>query len=448
MTPAAHESKLDADRPPLAERMRPTSLAEVVGQEAVLAENGVLPALLASARPPSLILWGPPGCGKTTIARIIAATLKREPVAISAVTSGVKDVKEIVERSREAIAAGKPATLLFVDEIHRFNKAQQDAFLGPVEEGSLILIGATTENPSFELNSALLSRCRVLPLVPLGKEPLRALLERALSDRDRGLGALGLVLDDDAKSWLVDRADGDARALLTDIEWVAIGCERQGSPAADLALVARILSRKAPRYDKSGEEHFNVISALHKSIRGSDVQASLYWLARMIEGGDDPLYVARRLVRIASEDIGAADPQALPLCVAARDAVHFLGMPEGALALAEAIVYLATAPKSDRVYRAYSAAVEAVNQTGTLPVPLAIRNAPTGLMKDLGYGKGYVTPHESAAGHRIEFMPDALKGRVFYEPREIGFEREIVKRMRYFESLRDDPARRDRSGND
>lgn len=424
------------DRPPLAERMRPRSLEEVVGQEQILSGNGVLPALLKSARPPSLILWGPPGCGKTTIARIIAAALEREPVCISAVTSGVKDLKEIVERSRESLASGRPATLLFVDEIHRFNKAQQDAFLGPVEDGTLILVGATTENPSFELNAALLSRCRVLTLQTLEKEHLATLLERALTDRERGLGVLELVLDDAAKAWLVDRADGDARALLTDLEWVAIGCEQQGVPAADLALVSRILARKAPRYDATGEEHYNVISALHKSIRGSDVQAALYWLARMIEGGEDPLYIARRLVRIASEDVGAADPQALPITVAAREAMHFIGLPEGALALAEAVVYLATAPKSDRVYRAYSAAVEAVRATGTLPVPLAIRNAPTTLLKDLGYGKGYVTPHESSAGHRIQFLPDALKTRVFYDPKEIGFEREIVKRMKYFEALR------------
>ncbi len=409
----------------------------MVGQEEVLGAGGVLPALLKSARPPSLILWGPPGCGKTTIARIIGATLKREPVAISAVTSGVKDIKEIVEKARENVAAGRGATLLFVDEIHRFNKAQQDAFLGPVEDGTLILIGATTENPSFELNSALLSRCRVLPLKPIERSDLMKLLDRAMLDKERGLGSLELVLEPEAKQWLVDRADGDARALLTDLEWVAIGCEQQGSPGADLALVSKILARKAPRYDATGEEHYNVISALHKSIRGSDVQASVYWLVRMLEGGEDPLYIARRLVRIASEDIGAADPQALSVTIAAREAVDFLGMPEGVLALVEAAVYLATAPKSDRVYRAYNEAVAEIASSGTLPVPLEIRNAPTGMMKGMGYGKGYVTPHESEAGYKIQFMPDAIRDRVFYDPKEIGFEREILKRMQYYKSKRE-----------
>jgi putative ATPase len=300
----------------------------------------------------------------------------------------------------------------------------------------LILIGATTENPSFELNSALLSRCRVVPLEPLSREALAKLLSRALADRERGLGELGLALDDGAREWLLDRADGDARALLTDLEWVALGCEQQGVKEATRDQVAALLARKAPRYDATGDEHYNLISALHKSLRGSDVQAGVYWLARMLEGGEDPLYVARRLVRFASEDVGAADPQALVVAIAARDAIDFIGMPEGALALAEAVVYLATSPKSDRVYRAYSEAVEEVRRSGTLPVPLAIRNAPTRLMKDLGYGKGYVTPHESEAGDRLQFLPDALAGRAFYEPKELGFEREIGKRMAYYAERR------------
>ncbi|MHC4935804.1 MAG: replication-associated recombination protein A [Planctomycetota bacterium] len=424
------------DRAPLAERMRPRSLAEVVGQEHLLGERGLLPPLLSSGRPPSLILWGPPGCGKTTIARLIATELDRPPVRISAVTSGVREVKEIVARSREERAAGGRATLLFVDEIHRFNKAQQDAFLGPVEDGSIILVGATTENPGFELNSAILSRCRVLVLEPLGEGALAALLERALADAERGIGSAPPPLDAEGKALLVARADGDARALLTDLEWVALGAGRAGLDRVSPAEVTRILSTRPPRHDRAGDQHYDSISALHKSLRGSDVQAGLYWLARMLEGGADPLAIVRRLVRFASEDVGAADPDALRHAVAARDAVHFLGMPEGALALAELVVILATAPKSDRVYRAYSAAVEAVRRTGTLPVPPEVRNAPTGLARALGHGAGYHSPHRDPRGLLVPFLPEELRGERFYEPGELGFEREIAKRITYWEQLR------------
>lgn len=424
------------ERPPLAERMRPQTIDDLVGQGNLIGEGGVLRSLLESGRPPSLILWGPPGCGKTTVARIIARVLDRPPEQISAVTSGVKEVKEIVARARDHLAVGGSATLLFVDEIHRFNKAQQDAFLGPVEEGVVILVGATTENPSFELNAALLSRCRVLVFQSLDDDALETLLDRALINGENGLGDNPLPLDPDARQLLIARADGDARALLTDLEWIALGTAARESESISPDDVAAILATRAPRYDKSGEEHFNTISALHKSLRGSDVQAGLYWLARMLEGGEDPLYVARRLVRFATEDVGTADPQALPLAVAARDAIHFLGMPEGALALAETVVYLATAPKSDRVYRAYAAAAEAVRRHGTLPVPPEVRNAPTRLMKDLGYGKGYRSPHLDPEGLLVPFRPPEVSRETYYDPAPIGFEREIAKRIDYWESAR------------
>ncbi len=419
---------------PLAERMRPRSFDEMVGQRRLLGPDGVVARLLSGERPPSLILWGPPGCGKTTVARIAAETIGLPPHSISAVTSGVKEIKSIVAKAKAAIEAGGHPTLLFVDEIHRFNKAQQDSFLGPVEDGTIVVIGATTENPSFELNAALLSRCRVVTLEPLARDDLRGLLDRALSDPERGLGARSLTLDEPLVELLIDSADGDARALLTDLEWIAAGFEDSDSPVS--ADAARELLSRIPRYDKSGEEHFNLVSALQKSIRGSDVQAGLYWLARMLEGGEDPLYVARRLVRIASEDVGAADPQALVIAMAAKESTHFLGLPEGALALAECVVYLATAPKSDAVYRGYQAAVDEVRRSGSLPVPMEIRNAPTGLMKDLGYGKGYRSPHADPGGLNVPFLPETLRGRRFYEPKELGFEREIEKRMAYFERLR------------
>ncbi|MFN0057326.1 MAG: replication-associated recombination protein A [Planctomycetota bacterium] len=426
-------------RPPLAERMRPNCFDELVGQRELFGPEGLVRRLLREGRPPSLILWGPPGCGKTTVARLIAGALALQPVAISAVTSGVKELKEIIAAARASLATGGAPTLLFVDELHRFNKAQQDSFLGPVEDGTLILIGATTENPSFELNAPLLSRCRVLVLKELGRVELRDILHRALTDRERGLGDQHLRLAPSLEELLIDSCAGDARALLTDLEWLAVGlaaARRESSAEPISPEEARDVLTRLPRYDKNGDEHFNTISALHKSLRASDVQAGLYYLARMLESGDDPLYVARRLVRFATEDIGAADPQALVIAIAARDAVHFLGMPEGALALAELVVYLATAPKSDRVYRAYNSAADIVRRTGNLPIPLDVRNAPTRLMKELGYGAGYQSPQQDAAGWRVTLFPAALKERNYYEPREIGFEREIAKRMRYYDELR------------
>lgn len=441
------------DGRPLAERMRPRSFDEVVGQARLLGPDGVLRAVLDEGRTPSLILWGPPGCGKTTIARLVAEHLDRDPVSISAVTSGVKELKEIIARARDDQRAFGQGTLLFVDEIHRFNRSQQDTFLGPVEEGLLVLIGATTENPSFELNSALLSRCRVIPFEPLERADLGRLLDRALTDRERGLGTIGLALSDDLRELLLDVADGDARALLTDLEWLATAWRKTRAdvddPSAMTASEAREVLTRLPRYDKAGEEHYNLLSALHKSLRGSDAQAGLYWLARMLEGGEAPLVIARRLVRFASEDVGLADPQALALANAAREAVEFLGLPEGNLALAEAVVYLASAPKSDRIYRAFARAVDAARRYGALPVPLAIRNAPTRTMKELGYGQGYHVPHgdsesgdaDDDRGHRVRFLPEVLHDARFYRPREIGFEREIKKRMEYFERLREEARR-------
>lgn len=427
---------------PLAERMRPRSLDEVRGQPGLVGPGGTLAPLLNRGRPPSLVLWGPPGCGKTTIARIISREVGLEPVAISAVTSGVAEIKSIVEKARISIANDGPATLLFVDEVHRFNKAQQDAFLGPLEDGTLILIGATTENPSFELNGALLSRCRVLTLKILDSASLREILDSAIDDEERGLGG-ELEFDEESKKSIVSHADGDARALLTDLEWIALGAEDRGITRIEGNLVGELLSWRGARHDRSGDQHFDTISALHKSLRGCDVQAALYWLARMLEGGDDPLYVARRLVRFATEDVGSADPQALALTIAARDAVHFLGMPEGALALAEAVVHLASAPKSDAVYRGYSAAAQAVREHGSLPVPREVRNAPTQLMKELGHGTGYLNPHRDGRGLSVPFLPEKLRGVTFYRPQEIGFEREIAKRMRWWQKLREENTRED-----
>ena len=422
--------------PPLAERMRPRSLDQVFGQPGLVGPGGALPPLLTGGRPPSLVLWGPPGCGKTTIARIISREIGLEPVAISAVTSGVREIKSIVEEARASLEADGPPTLLFVDEVHRFNKAQQDAFLGPLEDGTLILIGATTENPSFELIAPLLSRCRVLTLKSLDDDSLATILDLAISDEDRGLGG-ELRFDEGARRSLIAHADGDARVLLSDLEWIALGAADRGVTAVDTPLTGELLSWRGARHDRAGDQHYDTISALHKSLRGSDVQASLYWLARMLEGGDDPLYVARRLVRFATEDIGSADPHALSLTIAARDAVHFLGMPEGALALAEAVVHLASAPKSDALYRAYSEAADAVRRHGSLPVPKEVRNAPTQLMKEMGHGAGYINPHRDRRGLSVPFLPEELRGSTFYRPGKIGFEREIEKRMRWWQDLRE-----------
>ncbi|HUG42153.1 MAG TPA: replication-associated recombination protein A [Longimicrobiales bacterium] len=413
---------------PLAARMRPRTLDEFVGQEHILGPGRALRELIEKDEVGSLILWGPPGTGKTTIARIIAERTAARFVPFSAVTEGVPRVREIVKEADARVRATGRRTILFCDEIHRFNKAQQDAFLPHVEAGTISLIGATTENPSFEVIGALLSRSRVFVLEGLDADDLEAVLRRALADPERGLGGRGLEADDEALTLLAREADGDARRALNALETAAALAGSDGR--IDESRAREALQRRFARYDKGGEEHFNVISALHKAVRGSDPDAALYWLARMLEGGEDPLYIARRLIRMAIEDIGLSDPAALGLAVSARDAFQMLGSPEGDLALAEAAVYLATAPKSNRLYAAFGAARAAAREGPAEPVPLHIRNAPTRLMEDLGYGKGYRYAFEDEAHFTAqEYLPDSLRGTRFYEPSGFGHEKRIGERL-------------------
>ena len=418
---------------PLASRMRPLTVEEFLGQEDLLGEGKPLREMIESDRISSMILWGPPGCGKTTLARIVARRTGMTFQPLSAVTSGIKDVKRVIEGARAERNAGGTGTILFVDEIHRFNKAQQDAFLPHVEEGVVTLIGATTENPSFEVIAPLLSRSQVFCLRPLRAEEIKTLVDRALADPERGLKRPDLVVEDEGKAAIARLSDGDARRAYNLLE-VAAGLARKDR--IDAETVQGAAQSRVLIYDKAGEEHYNLISALHKGLRGGDADASLYWLARMIEAGEDPLYLARRMVRFASEDVGLADPQALPLAIAAMEAVRFIGLPEGELALAELAIYLALAPKSNRVYRAWGAAKREVSEKGTLPVPMEIRNAPTGLMKDLGYGKGYVYPHEVEEGVVDQrYLPEGLSGG-YYRPRDAGFEQEMKKRLDRWKELR------------
>ncbi len=423
---------------PLADRMRPRTLDEVLGQEEILGQGRLLRRLLDAGRLPSLLLWGPPGSGKTTLARLLAARAGARFEPLSAVTGGVADVRRAVKEARERRATGG-STVLFVDEIHRFNRAQQDALLPHVEDGTITFVGATTENPSFEVNGALLSRTRVVVLRPLDGDALRTLLRRALGDAERGCGGRGVALEPEAEAALVAAADGDGRRLLNLLE-AAVDGAREDGPGGGLrvsaALVGEALQRTL-RHDAAGDSQYDLASALQKSIRDSDPDGGVYWLTRMLEAGEDPLFVARRLVRMASEDVGLADPQALPLAVAARDAVHFLGMPEGALALAELAVYLALAPKSNSVGAAYGAARAAVEERGSLPVPLHLRNAPTPLLEGLGHGAGYVYAHDVPDGVTgQEMLPAGLEGRRFYEPRDRGFEREMIRRLRWWRERR------------
>jgi putative ATPase len=423
-----------ANAQPLAARMRPRTLDEFVGQRHLLAPGKPLREAIERGVVGSMIFWGPPGSGKTTLARLIARYADREFVPFSAVTEGVPRVREIVAEANERLQLGR-GTILFVDEIHRFNRGQQDAFLPSVESGTITLVGATTENPSFEINGALLSRMRVFVLEQLTVEDITGLLRRALADPERGLAALGLTVDEDALALMATEADGDARRALTVLEAAATHVGAGGHVSAEVARGA--LQKRFARYDKAGEEHYNLISAYHKALRGSDPQGALYWLARMIEGGEDPMYIARRTVRFAAEDIGLADPQALQIAIAARDTYHFLGSPEGELALAEAAVYLATAPKSNRVYEAWNAALDMARESPAEPVPLHIRNAPTRLMKELGYGRGYQYAHAVPEAYiPQEYLPERLRGTVLYEPGPFGFEKEVAKRLAWWAELK------------
>jgi putative ATPase len=432
-----HAQKTAASSMPLAERMRPRNLNEFVGQHKAVGAGSLIRHAIETDRVFSMILWGPPGCGKTTLARIIAGETRSYFVHFSAVLSGVKEIRAVIEKARNQQKMYRKRTILFVDEIHRFNKAQQDAFLHHVESGLITLIGATTENPSFEVIAPLLSRCRVITLEHLSEADIGGIIELALNDPERGLGACQLKLAAEARDFIIRIADGDGRVALNSLEVAAslvMTKEKPASPSSagtiTLKDVEAAIQQKALVYDKDGEAHYNVISALHKSLRGSDPDAALYWLARMLAAGEDPFYIARRMVRFAAEDIGNADPQALGIALSAMEAFKFLGHPEGELALVQAAVYLATAPKSNSIYAAFGKVNAVIRKTGSLPVPLHIRNAPTRLMKDLGYGKDYKYAHNyEKAIVPQEYLPDQIKGQRFYFPSNRGFEKKIKDRL-------------------
>ncbi len=418
---------------PLAARMRPAAFDEFVGQEHLVGKERVLRKAIEADQLPSIILWGPPGSGKTTLAYIVANVTNSHFSPISAVSAGVSDLRRIVEEAKERRKLNQKRTILFIDEIHRFNKAQQDAILPFVEDGTATLIGATTENPSFEVISPLLSRCRVFTLNPLTEEEIQVIIGRAIKDKERGLGGLNIELADDALSHLMAMSNNDARIALNALEMAALTTPpgADGKRHIPLSTIEEAVQHRALLYDKAGEQHYDLISALHKSMRGSDPDASLYWLGRMLEAGEDPLYVARRIVRFASEDIGMADPQALVVAMAAQQAVHFIGLPEGNLALAEAAVYMATAPKSNSLYRAYSRVQEEIKRGPNESVPLHLRNPVTSLMKGMGYGKGYKYAHDHP-GHFVEQqnLPDSLQGKRFYTPSDQGYEKQIIARLK------------------
>jgi putative ATPase len=446
---AANRDQQRDARAPLAAKMRPRSLDELVGQESVVGPGTLLRRAIETDRLSSIILWGPPGAGKTTIARVIAGTTRAHFISMSAVTSGVQDLRNAIKEANEHLGMDGQRTVLFIDEIHRFNKAQQDAILPHVEDGTVILIGATTENPSFEVNSPLLSRSRVVRLQALTDADIRRILVRALNDTERGIGKLNATLTDDALDLLINLSNGDARFALNTLEYASAGVGYAEHPVITRELVTEAAQRRAATYDKTGDDHFDAISALHKTIRGSDADAALYWLARMLERGDDPLYVARRLVRFASEDVGLADPQALQIAMAAQQAVHFIGLPEGALALAELVVYLALAPKSNAIYRAWGDARRDVEETRNDPVPIHLRNAPTKLMADEGYGKGYKYAHDFEGGIVAQQnRPANVANNAYYHPTDRGFEVELNRRLarvRDVYARQNDPGAEDES---
>lgn len=415
---------------PLADRLRPQTLGDVLGQDHVLGPDGLLTAMLDAGRLGSLIFWGPPGTGKTTIARLLAGEAGLFFVQMSAIFSGVQDLRKVFEAAKVRRSDGQ-GTLLFVDEIHRFNRAQQDGFLPYMEDGTIVLVGATTENPSFELNPAVLSRAQVLVLNRLDEDALEALLKRA-----EGLEGRSLPLEASARAQLIDMADGDGRYLLNLAEEI-MSALPEGAEPLDIEKLTKLVQQRAPLYDKSGDGHYNLISALHKSVRGSDVDASLYWLARMLSGGEDPLFITRRLVRMAIEDIGMADPQAVIQANMAKDVYGFLGSPEGELALAQAVIYLASAPKSNAAYTAFKSAMRSAKETGSVSPPKHILNAPTKLMKQEGYGSGYQYDHDTEAGFSgQDYFPDDMERQEFYKPVQRGFERDIAKRLEYWAKLR------------
>jgi len=428
-------SQVSRSHIPLAERMRPTSIENFVGQEELLGEGRLLDKLIRQKKIPSLLLWGPPGSGKTTLAKILALDMTADFIFFSAVLSGVKEIREIVTKAEKRKIEANVQTILFVDEIHRFNKAQQDAFLPHVESGLLTLIGATTENPSFQVIAPLLSRCRVLVLKPLSIENLEVILRRTLKDTKNGLGLHNFQIEEKAMEHICSLADGDARTALNILEVAADLAEsaddrKESGSIITLHAAEEASQRRHLRYDTAGEEHYNQISALHKSLRDSDPDGALYWLARMLAAGEDPLYIARRLIRFASEDVGIADPQAISIAVSCRDAYHMLGSPEGELALVEAAVYLSTAPKSNALYMAYKAARRDIEKKGSLPVPFHIRNAPTRLMRELNYGKGYQYAHDDAEGLvDQEHLPEELSGRKYYHPTNRGYEALVKDRL-------------------
>ena len=420
-----------AKKSPLADRMRPQNLAEFVGQEHLVGPDKILRGFMERKELVSMIFWGPPGVGKTTLALIVARTIGAHFVSFSAVLSGVKDIRAVIEEAKQQLKYYGKSTILFVDEIHRFNKAQQDAFLHHVEDGTITLIGATTENPSFEVNAPLLSRCKVLVLEQLSADNIKTIITNTLSNKERGLGNLKIAIDDDAFNFIVELSHGEARVALNTLESALMltSPDKKDKRRITLKIAQEAMQRKALLYDKGGEEHYNVISAFIKSMRGSDPDAAVYWLARMLEAGEDPLFIARRMVIFASEDIGNADPSAVQVAVAVKDAFHFVGMPEGWIPLSQGVTYLASAPKSNASYKAYLSALEDVKEKGSLEVPLHIRNAPTPLMKDLGYGKGYKYPHNHGGHIEQSYLPEELQGKEYYKPTENGFDKEIKKRL-------------------